>query len=325
MVSCNSWPFTGTIHSVDGSSMVWLLFSLHVVPNNSIFIRCQTSMISRARLPTQFCRSGLTVLLSLTFSSDTGQCLSSSPIQGKEWGKGDLLSPYSSPAKEQSRQELCTHGLGEHPREVTVLGHSCPGRWEGALPSPPGYQHISQLFPPPTLTSQVRSDQLWGWDRVHERQTSSCGALFFSLAVCPEGYFYQEKFTQCSCSSVGASQWYRWRVQRLPTRLPGLSKWALPIFIHCMSLEQTEDIKCFVLAQAEGEKKKLHLIDRSLGFWSRSCVWLQRRWHSSSGRVVKGHLLANCLFGLLRAASWKTEEMRIRGIPADRKTSNCTL
>lgn len=106
---------------------------------------------------------------------------------------------------------------------------------------------------------------------------------------------------------------------------PGLSKWALPIFIHCMSLEQTEDIKCFVLAQAEGEKKKLHLIDRSLGFWSRSCVWLPRRWHSSSGRVVKGHLLANCLFGLLRAASWKTEEMRIRGIPADRKTSNCTL
>lgn len=261
-----------------------------------------------------------------------GSILLAVQYRGRNGVKETCFLSFFSPAKEHSAQEPCTHGLWECPWDVRVLGPLYPGRWEGALPSPAGHQHRSQLFPPPTLTSEARSDQLEEWDWVDERKTYSCGVLSFLRGICPKEYFYyyQEKLTQYSHSFLAANQWHSWGIQSLPApvSLVWVNENYPSLFTACQQNKRGHRAFCSCPGWRENktkQKKKLHLIDRSLGFWSRSRAWLPLRWHTNSGKVVKGHLLANCLFGLLRASSWKTEERRIHGIPADHKKSNCTL
>lgn len=159
-------------------------------------------------------------------------------------GQRRPVLPLAPP--EQSGQELCPHGLREHPPLWgTSTDPSC------------------SLLPP----LEVRWDQITygGWDGVHERQTSSRGALSFLLTIFLKGYFYcyQEKFTQYSCSSVGANQWYRWGAKRLP--VPVCLVWANELypslFVAC-HWEQMEDINALFLPRLEGGGKREVVFNR---------------------------------------------------------------
>jgi len=145
-------------------------------------------------------------------SSGRGRCPSSSLIQRKEWGEGHLFFLLLLPSKGAKRAAAVHWWARDHPWEVRAwdpwtLGDEkvpCPPLW-GTSTEP-----VAVPSSHPHKPGEIRSAG-GGRIRFRKKKTSSHGALSFLLIIYPKGYFYccQEKFTQCSCGSCGANQWYR--------------------------------------------------------------------------------------------------------------------
>lgn len=254
-------------------------------------------------LPVQsYCFSVLNFLLRCRAAS----YLQSNTEAGMGWRRPvlSLTSPQQRSTVHKSRAlvgSVSVHGMWECWGPCT-LGH------EKVLSHPlQGTSTDPSCFLLPPL--QVRQDLIsWRGGIGLMKERHILVVLSFLHAICPKGYFccYQEKIIQYSHSFLAANQWHMWGTQSLPARvgLVWVNKNYPSLFTACQQNKGRHKAFCSCPGWREKkkqhpnkQKKKLHLKDRSLGFWSRSCAWLPLMWHANSGEVVKGHLLANCLFG----------------------------
>lgn len=200
------------------------------------------------------------------------------PAQYRERnGVKETCSPsYSSPAEERSREELCIHGLREHPWELGALGPSTLGDEKVLCPPLQGTStdpNFSLLLSLRARRDQVSWGQGGGIGFMKERQV----LVVLSLSYSP---FSQTCiFIVVRKNSPGIAAGLLEQISGIGEEYrdyPLLFAWfEQTSFTHLYSLHATgtnggHKALCSCPGWRGEKKKKLHLIDRSLGFWSRS-------------------------------------------------------